>query len=106
MFRWDRWHFEWLELWAADVSKFLIPTDNDDGISAGTAGQEAAAIKALASHLESNRDLKLDDAAEWCRANGFATSGRGFHIRVWPKARELAGLPAKAPPGRKSKASR
>jgi hypothetical protein len=71
----------------------LAPTDRD----------ETAAIKALAPHLRNNPQLKRDKAAAWCRTAGFKVSDRGFQNRVWPRARELAGLEAKAPSGRSKK---
>jgi hypothetical protein len=70
-----------------------------------TVAQESAAIKALASELQHNRDLKREDAATWCRRRGYNLTARGFKDRVWPQARAKAGLPTKGLPGRKRKSA-
>ncbi len=70
-----------------------------------TAGDETAATKALVSHLQTNPDLKREDAAKWCKEEGYTLSGRGLKDRVWPQARVTAGLPAKGLPGRKRKSA-
>ena len=106
---WGWWHFQWLELSSADVTKLFVAIDEISAGSTTTAAQETAATKALHSHLTelSNPDhLKYDDALKWCREKGFDISDRGFRSRIWPKARNLAGLPEQAPPGRKPTASR
>jgi hypothetical protein len=73
---------------------------------AGTAAGENAAIRALATYLKENPEVRREDAADWCRAEHFKFSYRGFQSRIWPAAREQAGLEAKAPVGRKRKLSR
>ena len=75
-------------------------------VSGATAGDETAAIKALASQLRSAPGLTRTEAANWCTAAGFKVSERGFQSRVWPRARAQADLQAKALPGRKRKSSR
>ena len=66
---------------------------------ASTMKAESDAIRHLTSRLKQDSDLRKTDAEAECEK--FGISQRGFLNRVWPKARELAGLPAKAPPGRK-----
>jgi hypothetical protein len=68
--------------------------------------EEKGATNALAFHLSKNKDMKVDDAKAWCASEGYELSGYGFRYRIWPKAREAAGLSLKAPPGRKPKSLR
>jgi hypothetical protein len=70
-----------------------------------TAGQETTAIGALASQLKSNPQMSRADAADWCKKAGHDLGKRAF-IRVWPEARQTAGLSRIAAPGRKQKSSR
>jgi hypothetical protein len=74
--------------------------------STATDGEEDRAISALAEHLKSNRDPTRKEARAWLHKNGLSTTARGFQSRVWPKARKLAGLGEKAPPGAKKKSLR
>ena len=64
---------------------------------------EAAAIKALTMELRSHPELTVEAARSFC-GERYQFSKRGFQSRIWPMAREKAGLPTKAPPGRKSRA--
>ena len=83
----------------------LEPKDVHEG-SAQTVVGERAAIKALASHLKSHRDITRADAIQWLVDQRFAVRPRGFQNRIWPEARKLAGLDAIARPGAKKKSSR
>jgi hypothetical protein len=74
-------------------------------VSVAKAADETAAIKALASQLRCDPDMKRREAANWCKEAGFTLKPRGFQYRVWPRARAQAGLEANAPPGRKRKSS-
>src|SRR6516165_5500143 len=64
-------------------------------VLAATARDETAAIKALASYLRTNRDMKKGEARSLCHKAGFKLTGHGFQNRVWPTARVQAGLEAK-----------
>ena len=66
-----------------------------------TAKGESEAIRHLAGKLKQNSHLTRDDALAECKA--FGISQRGLRDRVLPRAREIAGLPAKASAGRKRK---
>ena len=95
-----------IELSTSDVSRILCGGNDTDRKEARrttvtTVGQETKATQALASHLRENPHLKRKEAITWCENQGFTISGRGFQYRVWPAAREQAGLPGKAPPGPK-----
>jgi hypothetical protein len=101
-----------IELSTSDVSRILCGGLSNDTDKKGarrttvkTIDQETKAIHALASHLRGNPSLKREEATTWCENQGFTISGRGFQDRVWPAAREEAGLPRRAPPGRKNKSS-
>ena len=87
------WYFE-----GGDLSASTQPTG----------AEETGATKALAFHLskDENKDMKFGDAKAWCASEGYELSGNGFRYRVWPKARDAAGLSLKAPPGRKPKSLR
>lgn len=63
-----------------------------------SAKDEAEAVRIVTEALQKNADLRRDDAAKMVRSH---VSDRGFLTRVWPQARERAGLCVKALPGRK-----
>jgi hypothetical protein len=69
-----------------------------------TAGHETKAIKALAMYLETNANLTRAAAAEWCHNSGYELGKRAFG-RVWPQARENAGLERIGSPGRRRKST-
>jgi hypothetical protein len=101
-----------IELSTSDVSRILCGgLDNDTDkkearrTTVTTVNQETNATHALASHLRKNPNLKREEAATWCQEQRFTLSRRSFQNRVWPDAREDAGLPRRAPPGRKNKSS-
>jgi hypothetical protein len=75
---------------------------NGARLAPATAGHETKAIKALASHLKTNTNLTRPAAAEWCRKSGYELGTRAFG-RVWPQARENAGLGRIGSPGRRRK---
>jgi hypothetical protein len=97
-----------IELSTSDVSRILCGSLSNDTDKKGaclttvkTIDRETKAIPDLASHLRENPNLKRKEAATWCKKQGFTFSDRGFQYRVWPEARERAGLLRRAPPGRK-----
>ena len=113
--RYERWR-EWHNLGelpprfrpqkSQNVSRANSSNETATTKALATAGDETAATKALASHLWIIRQLPRAGAQSWLRARGFNLSDRGFQSRVWPRAREQAGLEAKARAGRKRKSSR
>jgi hypothetical protein len=76
--------------------------DDRARMAPATAGYETKAIKALASHLNAHTNLTRAAAAEWCRNSGYKLGKRAFE-RVWPQARENAGLGRIGSPGRRPK---
>jgi hypothetical protein len=94
-----------IEAFTADVVAVLCGGADVRNMSPATVGQEAAAIKALAAHLKSNPELKRVEAAAWCRDSGYSLGKRAFG-RVWPEAREKAGLERIGAAGRKPKGPR
>jgi hypothetical protein len=101
-----------IEVMLGDVQRLWPDSDGagqagDTAVSGGrhaTVQQETDAIRALAPHLKANPQLRRVDAAEWCRTSGYNLGKRSFD-RVWPQAREDAGLPRIGSRGRKRKST-
>jgi hypothetical protein len=68
-----------------------------------TAGQEKAAVAELARVLKANRNLTRGEARKHLESTG-RIGTRAFQ-RIWPLAREAAGLPPGGAPGRKPRQS-
>ena len=107
----DSWSGEpfTLELFALDVIEVLCGGENKnvDEKSLRKTTLETEAINALVTRLNSDHDdLTRADAVAWLTGQGFNLSKRAFQNRVWPKAREQAGLDPKAPSSRKRKSLR
>jgi hypothetical protein len=66
-----------------------------------TAGAEKQAIAICTEALKRDNDLRRADGLKICRQQIPRLSERGFRSRVWPRAREAAGLTPTAPKGRK-----
>jgi hypothetical protein len=63
-----------------------------------------AGVDALMTLLRERADnVTVEEAFRLCRESNPLLSRRGFHARVWPNAREAAGLSPRAPAGRKPK---
>ena len=90
-----------IQLSADDVNDLL-----GGGVNEYPRDAETEAIDALALLLKEKPTLRRADARAWCDEKGFKLSGRAFQYRVWPSARERAGLGRKAPPGPKPKSFR
>jgi len=91
---------DWICISRGSLDSFLTSLQASP---AGTAKAESDAARHLADKLKQDPDLTKADAKAECKQ--FEISQNGFRDRVWPKAREMAGLPATAPAGRKKKKS-
>jgi hypothetical protein len=74
---------------AAKKARPAKPTDDD----------KRAATAYVTGLLRSDRKMSRDDAWRACGEKFAALSERAFFRRIWPDAREGAGLPRNAPPG-------
>jgi hypothetical protein len=83
----------WLFVTRASLDEFMKGQPTAKGRA------EVRAIKHLACLLKSNPNMRKEDARAACAE--FNLSDRGFEDRVWPKAREEAGLPPIGKSGRK-----
>jgi hypothetical protein len=66
-----------------------------------TAASERRATDYLAQWLMLNQQLTKREARDLLQRAKISVSATGFNHRVWPNARERAGLSRKAPPGQK-----
>jgi hypothetical protein len=87
----------------AESRKIFVSRDSLDTFiraSSGptTAGAEHRAIERLAKLLRAEPNMTKAAAQKAC---GSDVSKLGFKTRVWPRAREVAGLSPKAPAGQK-----
>jgi len=87
--------------WIFVTSKGLNRVETALGPKA-TAGAEKRAISHLKPLLDVRRDA-MSKGEAWNECKQFNISHAGFENHVWPKARELAGLERKAPPGKKKR---
>jgi hypothetical protein len=65
------------------------------------AKDEKAAVTELATQLAVAPQMTRGAAHNWCLEKSLRITSNGFRSRVWWKAREAAGLPGRAAPGRK-----
>jgi hypothetical protein len=86
---------------ADDVMRLWPSTIEAEGENPTVAAAKRA-TKTLVTMLLANPDMTLQGAMQIC-CPGFGVSQRQVRSDVWPNAREEAGLPRKAPPGRKPK---
>ena len=111
------YRFEWFRISSAapfanglrdDADWICIARDSLDALlrrlspshaGATTAKGESDAIRHLADKLKENPGMTREEASAECAH--FGISKRGLLNRVFPKAREKAGLPARASAGRK-----
>ena len=111
------YRFEWFRISSAapfanglrdDADWICIARDSLDALlrclgashaGAATARGESDAIRHLADKLKENPGMTREEARTECAS--FRISKRGLLNRVFPRAREKAGLPARASAGRK-----
>lgn len=67
--------------------------------AAASSAAEKRAVAALATRLKADREMKRGDAATFCETE-HGIGPTAFKARVWPQAREMAGLPRHAASGR------
>ena len=87
--------------------RIVVPRESLDQLKKAlgpkaTAGAEQRAITHLKPMLEQRGDA-MSKGEAWKECKQFNISYAGFENHVWPKARELAGLERKAPPGKKKR---
>jgi hypothetical protein len=94
---------------SADIENAYRHSSNTEALAKGTTtmAAESHAIHALAANLKSmelgaREQFAKAEARSFLAEKGFPSGPRPMS-RIWPKAREEAGLPAQAPAGAKKK---
>jgi hypothetical protein len=75
------------------------PQEDTPEVQRATVAAEKRAIELVAQLLKGNANLTKGEA--FAALSGLGCSKIGFQTRVWPKAREQVGLPARAKAGKK-----
>jgi hypothetical protein len=91
----------WIFLTSESLEKYLHRRPSR--IATATVAGEKAALAELTKMLKENENLRRAEARDHC-ASRFKIGPRGF-VRIWPRAREAAGLSPIAPAGRKPRQS-
>jgi hypothetical protein len=76
-------------------------SDKESVYPASTTGGDQRAVARLTEILKADTSLTKQKAKERLQIEGLSFSGLRFENHIWPEARERAGLPRKAPAGRR-----
>ncbi|TGD92629.1 hypothetical protein [Methylobacterium nonmethylotrophicum] len=100
--------FSWIFAERASLARYMVSLADSIRVISNekyTASDERRAKDLASILLKSRPDMSKSDVLAAITAAGIAISCVGFNQRIWPAAREMAGLPTKAPPGRKRRTS-
>ena len=99
-----------LDLLRADVAIHLVTPAGFENLerlkarqNASAEERESEAIEFLSKRLRNDNLMTREEAKEALKGAGFDFAVRAFQSRMWPAARQMAGLPQKAPSGRPRK---